>query len=157
MVLSFSNVPMSALDDGNFNSFFAAVTLKSDVSFELSGSANVTGRTPIGDVPISGIPFNVSSSLTGINGFGGSTGLSNVTITGSGGNGGNEYIESPLTTTLTNPSNISLDTVDISLGVTYNGTYIGRAAIQVGWVLTAPFTVSCPSRLSISPLGRTPS
>lgn len=132
MVLSFSDVPMSALDDGNFNSFFAAVTLKNDVSFELSGSANVTGRTPIGDVPISGIPFNVSSSLTGINGFGGSTGLSNVTITGSGGNGGNEYIESPLTTTLTNPSNISLDTVDISLGVTYNGTYIGRAAIQVG-------------------------
>lgn len=131
MTLSFSDVPLTALDDGNFDLFFAAVTLKTDVTFELSGSANVTGRTPIGDVPISGIPFNVSSSLTGINGFGGSAGISNVTITGSGGNGGNEYIVSPLTTTITNPSNISLDTVDISLGVNYKGTYIGRAAIQV--------------------------
>ena len=131
MILSFSSVPMNAIDDGNFNSFFAAVTLENAVSFELSGAANVTGRTPIGDVPISGIPFNVTSSLTGINGFGGSAGISNVTITGSGGNGGNEYIVSPLTTTLTNPSNISLETVDISLGVTYKGTYIGRAAIQV--------------------------
>ncbi|KAH9835153.1 uncharacterized protein C8Q71DRAFT_764402 [Rhodofomes roseus] len=130
MVLSFTSVPMNSLSDSNFNAFFAGVTLQNGVAFELSGAANTTARTPIGDVPISGIPFNVSSSLAGINGFGGTASISNVTITGSGGNGGDEYVVSPLTTTINNPSNISLDTDDISLGVTYQGTYIGRAAIQ---------------------------
>ena len=67
----------------------------------------------------------------GINAFGGSAGLSNFTVQGSGGNGGSEYIVTPLTTVLQNPSNVSLDTVGISLPVTYQNVVIGRAAINV--------------------------
>ena len=69
--------------------------------------------------------------VEGINSFGGTAALSNVTVTGSGGNGGDEFIVSPLQTTLQNPSNVSLDTVDISLPVIFNGVTIGRAAINV--------------------------
>jgi len=54
-----------------------------------------------------------------------------VSVTGSGGTGGTEFVVAPLTTTLQNPSNISLDTVDISLPVIFNGVTIGRAAIDV--------------------------
>jgi Protein of unknown function (DUF3712) len=77
--------------------------------------------------------------LTGINSFGHAASLSNVSVQGSGGAGGNQYIISPLTTTLQNPSNITLDTVDISLPVIYKGVMIGRAAVSVSVLInTSP-------------------
>jgi hypothetical protein len=61
-------------------------------------------------------------------------------VTGSGGNDGSEFIVAPITTTLQNPSNISLKTVDVSLPVIYKGATIGRAAIDVS-VLMGPIYV----------------
>jgi len=107
-----------------------------EVSIQIRGTADVTARTEIGDVPISGIPIDVTSSLKGIGAFKHEAELSNVSVTGSGGQDGNEYIVSPLTTTLENPSNISLSTVDVSLGVMFEGTQIGRAVINVGFAST---------------------
>ncbi|KAI0072486.1 hypothetical protein K474DRAFT_1678619 [Panus rudis PR-1116 ss-1] len=128
--LSFSNQPLTSINNGAFESFFAAVTDTSSVDFGLSGTANVVAKTSIGNVPISGIPFDVDSNLKGINSFGGTAQLSNVSIAGSGGDGGTQFIKSPLTTTLTNPSNISLSTNNIALPVFYKGTQLGRAAID---------------------------
>ncbi|KAI0063538.1 hypothetical protein BV25DRAFT_1915044 [Artomyces pyxidatus] len=128
--ITFSNQTLQSLNDGAFAAFFAAVTDTAGIEFEVKGTADVVGRTPIGDVPIAGIPFNVTSALKGINGFGGTAVLSNVTVTGSGGNGGNEYINVRLLTTLQNPSNISLQTNDVSFPVVYNGVKLGRAAID---------------------------
>ncbi|KAF5389363.1 hypothetical protein D9757_004389 [Collybiopsis confluens] len=128
--ISWSDQPLKSLNNDAFNAMFAAVTLSGSVPLDLDGTAQVTAKTAIGNVEISGIPFNVSSSLGGINSFGGKAGLSNVTVSGSGGNGGNEYIVTPLTTTLDNPSNVSLQTVNIALPVLYEGTMIGRAAID---------------------------
>jgi hypothetical protein len=68
---------------------------------------------------------------SGINSFGGKAAINNVSITGSGGTNGNQYIISPLTTVINNPSNISLSTVDIALPVYYENTMIGRAAFNV--------------------------
>lgn len=56
---------MTALNDDAFDAVLAEVTLTASVSLELSGTTNVTAKTSIGDVPISGIPFNVTSSLAG--------------------------------------------------------------------------------------------
>lgn len=128
--LSFANETLQSLDNNAFGAFFAQVTDQKSADFTLSGNANIVASTPIGDVPISGIPFNVDSSISGINSFGGSAGLSNVTITGSGGTNGNQFIVAPLTTTLNNPSNISLTTVDISLPVMFDGVELGRAVIN---------------------------
>ena len=129
LALSFSDVPLTSVNDGAFGSFFAAVTDTSSVDFGLQGTANVVGRTSIGDVPISGIPFDVDTSLAGINAFGGTADLSNVSITGSGGDGGNQYIVSPLTTKLNNPSNISLTTNDIALPVIYSGVTVSSSNV----------------------------
>ena len=114
LTLSFSNQTLRSANNGAFESFFAAVTDTSSVTFELKGTANVVAETNIQNIPISGIPFDVQSSLKGIDGFGGTAKLSNVSITGSGGSGGNQFIVAPLTTTLINPSNISLNTTDIA-------------------------------------------
>lgn len=130
----------------------AAIADTQDIEFELKGSVNVVARTTIGDVPISNISFNVTSALkgkfpifwtflslfmaatyAGINSFGHTAGLGNVSITGSGGSGGNQYINAGLTTTLQNPSKISLQTNDLSLAVFYKDVKIGRAVINVGF------------------------
>ncbi|KAI9442265.1 hypothetical protein H4582DRAFT_1809416 [Lactarius indigo] len=131
----FSKQPLQSLNSVAFAGFFAAVTDTQGVEFELKGSADVVARTTIGDVPISNIPFNVTSALRGtlprIDSFGHTAGLSNVSITGSGGNGGNEYVNADITTTLQNPSNISLQTNDVSLAVYFKNVKIGRAAINI--------------------------
>lgn len=63
--------------------------------------------------------------------------LSNTNVNGSGGDGGNQYITSPVTTSLQNPSNVSLQTNNIGLPVIYNGVQLGRAAINVSCDHTA--------------------
>ncbi|KAJ7782963.1 hypothetical protein B0H16DRAFT_1494883 [Mycena metata] len=130
LVVQFTDLPLVAQTDNGFELLFAVVTLTPEADFVLSGSANISARTSIGDVPITGIPFNVNSAMTGINSFGNTASLSNVSVTGSGGDGGDEYVVAPLTTKLNNPSNVSLDTVDISLPVIFQGVTIGRAAIN---------------------------
>jgi len=79
--------------------------------------------------------LSINLLIIGIGSFGGTASLSNVLVTGSGGAGGSEYIISPLKTTLQNPSNISLDTVDIELPVVFKGVTVGRAAISVRYIL----------------------
>lgn len=44
---------------------FAQVTDKNSADLGLSGTVDVTVKTVIGDVPISGIAFDVTSSLAG--------------------------------------------------------------------------------------------
>jgi hypothetical protein len=79
--------------------------------------------------------------FSGINSFGHRAELSDVSVKGSGGNGGSEYIVSPLKTTLNNPSNITLNTIGISLPVIYNSVKIGRAVVDVCRCHTSsPFT-----------------
>jgi len=134
LVISFENQPLKSLNNDAFGSLLAGATLMDEVSVNIKGTADVTARTEIGDVPISGIPIDVMSSLKGIGGFNHEAELSNISVAGSGGQGGNEYILAPLTTTLENPSNISLSTVDVSLGVMYEGTQVGRAVINVSFV-----------------------
>ncbi|KAI0321180.1 hypothetical protein OF83DRAFT_1280620 [Amylostereum chailletii] len=128
--ITFSNQTLQSLNNDAFSSFFGRVTDTSTVEWELKGSADVVARTTIGDVPIGDIPFNVSTTISGINAFGGTAGLNNVSVVGSGGNGGNEYIRTTLTTTLQNPSNVSLQTNDLSFSVIYKDTKLGRATID---------------------------
>ena len=134
LVISFENQPLKSLNNDAFGSLLADATLMDEVSIQIKGTADVTARTEIGYVPILGINFNVTSSLRGIGDFNNEAGLSNVSVTGSGGQGGNEYIVASLTTTLENPLNISLSTVGVSLGVMYEGIQVGCAVISVSFV-----------------------
>ncbi|KAG8213768.1 hypothetical protein J3R82DRAFT_10478 [Butyriboletus roseoflavus] len=106
--ISFHDVPLESLNDTAFEAMFSEVTDKSSATFDLSGTPDVTAKTSIGDVPISGIPFDVSSTLQGINSFGGTAAINNVSITGSGGT----------------------NVVDITLPVYYENVMIGRAAFN---------------------------
>lgn len=128
--ISFDKLPLRSLNNAAFATFFALVTDTASVVAELSGTSNVVARTAIGLVPISGIPFDVQSTIKGINSFGHAVSISDVSVAGSGGAGGNQWITIPLTTHLTNPANISLETRDIDLPVFYKDVFVGRAEIK---------------------------
>jgi len=134
LVISFENQPLKSLNNDAFEKLLASATLTDEVSVRVKGTADVTARTEIGDVPVSGIPIDVTSSLKGAATFNHEVGLNNITVIGSGGQGGNEYVVGQAMATLENPSNISLSTVDVSLAVIYEGTYIGRAVMNVSCV-----------------------
>jgi hypothetical protein len=63
--ISFTDVPLQSLNNGAFQQLFAGVTLTPDLEVELRGAADVVARTNIGDVPIAGIPIDVTSHLKG--------------------------------------------------------------------------------------------
>jgi hypothetical protein len=65
LVISFQNQTLQSLNNDAFEAFFAAVTDTASVQTNLTGSANIVGRTAIGDVPIQGVPFNVITTLAG--------------------------------------------------------------------------------------------
>ncbi|TBU23049.1 hypothetical protein BD311DRAFT_704566 [Dichomitus squalens] len=130
LLLSFDKQTMRALDDAAFSQFMATVTTTSNVDLQLKGSTDVVARTAVGDVPISGIPIDVITSIKGIDSFGHGTVLNNFSITGSGQDNTGPFIKAPLTTALSNPSNISLQTVGVELPVFYQDVMLGRAVID---------------------------
>jgi hypothetical protein len=64
--ISFKDIPLKSLNNAAFAQLFAGVTLTQDLEVGLKGTAAVTARTKAGDVPISGIPFDVISHLKGV-------------------------------------------------------------------------------------------
>ncbi len=130
LILTFENQTLQSLNNGAFEAFFAVVTDTQGIEFDLKGAADVVARTTIGDVPISDIAFDVTTSLKGINAFNKAATLSNVSITGSGHDDHGAYVKSPLTTSLENPSNISLQTINVALPVYYKEVLLGRAVLD---------------------------
>ncbi|KEI38050.1 uncharacterized protein L969DRAFT_18838 [Mixia osmundae IAM 14324] len=147
LVLSFMNETLNAVTQGAFNNFFRDVTDTTGVTFDLSGFADVVAKTAIGNVPIPQIPFGsstqfptvaaVTSSLVGINSFGGTATIPNTPITIGTGNTdfstdpGTGYIRITIDpVTLSNPSNISVFTNQVALPVLYTGVATGRAIIN---------------------------
>jgi len=65
LVIAFKDTPLKALNPTAFATLFAGVTLRPTVDVEIQGKADVIVRTPIGDIAISNIAFDVHSQLTG--------------------------------------------------------------------------------------------
>lgn len=63
--IAFTDIPLQALNPTGFVTLFAGVTLKPSLEVDVTGSADVIARTPIGDVAIKGIPIGVKSELNG--------------------------------------------------------------------------------------------
>ncbi len=116
-----------AVDRPNFQAFFAQLTDTPRGQFDLRGGTDVVAKTVIGNIPIGGIPFNVTTTLAGINSFNGVATLSQVTVS----SGTPAFLWVPLTVALTNPSNLTVFTNEVFLPVIFSGTFVGRAEIPV--------------------------
>ncbi len=118
------------MNNDAFSQFFKTVTTTPNAELQLKGSADVVARTSIGDVPISGIAIDVTTSMKGLNAFDHGASLNNFAISGSGQDDNGPFIKASLTTELNNPSNISLQTVDVKFPVYYQGVMLGHAVLD---------------------------
>ncbi|KAG2351241.1 hypothetical protein BDR07DRAFT_1386341 [Suillus spraguei] len=59
-------VTLAVTSGGAFEAMFSQATYKDSTDLELSGAADGTTETPVGDVPISGTAFDVASSIAGL-------------------------------------------------------------------------------------------
>jgi hypothetical protein len=69
--MGFKNVPFNVYGDKhpNFAQFLADTTMAKNETFQLIGSANTTASTAIGTLVIQDIPFNLDTSLAGLQGL----------------------------------------------------------------------------------------
>lgn len=104
---------------------------ESSVAFGLAGYADIVARTSVGDIPISDVRFSVTTHLGGSESFGSSATLSDITISGSGKEDGNEYIVMPLNVAMRNASNIHWEIANVQLAVYYEDVQIGRLLVKV--------------------------
>lgn len=131
--LSFRDQTIMSLNNAQFQLFLATLANTTGATFEVFGSTSVVAATQIGNPTITGIPFNVSTSLIGVNSFDGSATVSYVAVN----DPTDAYIGINLVAGLYNPSNLTLFTNAVSLPTVYR-TYdvvIGRATIpQLGLI-----------------------
>ncbi|CAO1623850.1 unnamed protein product [Parajaminaea phylloscopi] len=125
LILTFKNQDIVSLNNGQFQAFFAKLTDTDRADFGLKGNTSVLAETHVGNIPITGIPFNVTSSLAGINSFNHQLATQNLLVA----SGQPQYIAINLDAILQNPSNLTVFTNDVSLPVVYKNVYVGRAVI----------------------------
>lgn len=114
-----------AVDRSSFQAFFAQLTDTPRGTFDMRGGVDVVAKTVIGNIPISGIPFAVTTSLAGINSFNHVVTLSDAVVS----SGTPDFVWVPIKVTLTNPSNITVFTNEVFLPAIFRGVFVGRAEI----------------------------
>ncbi|KZP06644.1 hypothetical protein FIBSPDRAFT_1053416 [Athelia psychrophila] len=134
--VSFHNLPLTALSDPAMQELLETVTDTPLVNLTLEGSADVTAKTTIGNVPIATIPFNVQSSLAVVDVVAGGT---------------PDYLLITINTDLLNPSNITLETSSVTFALRFESVTIVSAIIDP--LLLVPGNVICATQVHYSPQG----
>ncbi|KAF8502969.1 hypothetical protein JB92DRAFT_3098854 [Gautieria morchelliformis] len=100
--LTFSDVPFAVFSDNFavFEQFLMQTTISSSETFELSGAANTDASTAIGTLSLTGINFDVSTTIAGLQGLNTKPAVvSNLDVN----HGFSDFPLIKVTTTLTNP------------------------------------------------------
>ncbi|KAF8485430.1 hypothetical protein JB92DRAFT_3101521 [Gautieria morchelliformis] len=100
--LTFSDVPFAVFSDkfAVFEQFLMQTTISSSETFELSGAANTDTSTAIGTLSLTGINFDVSTTIAGLQGLNTKPAVvSNLDVN----HGFSDFPLIKVTTTLTNP------------------------------------------------------
>ncbi|KAI8340946.1 hypothetical protein BC941DRAFT_347764 [Chlamydoabsidia padenii] len=120
----FNNVPFKVYDgaQGLFSEFLNALTQATNATFGLAGTSNALATTPIGDIQLDGVPFDVQTQMAGFANFQGKSQIVSLSVTG----GTKDYAIISATVALTNPSQITITVGDI------NFSALGPGGISVG-------------------------
>ncbi|KAF8523830.1 hypothetical protein JB92DRAFT_3093957 [Gautieria morchelliformis] len=111
--LTFSDVPFAVFSDkfAVFKQFWMQTTISSSETFKLSGAANTDASTAIGTLSLTGINFNVSTTIAGLQGLNTKPAVvSNLDVN----HGFSDFPLIKVTTTLTNPSNLTISMGDVA-------------------------------------------
>ncbi|OZJ03376.1 hypothetical protein BZG36_04495 [Bifiguratus adelaidae] len=112
---------------GAFNSFSAQLTLDSKVNFTAVGNASVQANTTIGHVTLTGIPFNTSTYLQGLQGLAAKPPtINSLDVV----NGQSTHLDLALGLTVNNPSNLKISTGDVTLAFLYQTSNLGAVTMS---------------------------
>ncbi|CAG8502640.1 14080_t:CDS:2 [Funneliformis caledonium] len=127
---SFDPIPfkVSSGSEETFDEFSKSLTLESSVTVKMKGVANSIAKTPVGDVEIKGIEFEVQSTLAGIQGLKTKPAVVNSLVV-KGGTAENMLIE--LSVSLFNPSNVKIDMGgDVIFDLLFQEQFIGKVVME---------------------------
>ncbi|KAI8149166.1 hypothetical protein BJV82DRAFT_209280 [Fennellomyces sp. T-0311] len=123
-----NNVSIQALADKEplFNDFTYALTASDLYSFQVGGNASTKTTTPIGNITLSGISFEVPTSLHGLQFLNSTpTVINGVDVTG----GTPENLLLSINVTMDNPSDFSIYTGDVSFAFLASGEQLGGVTL----------------------------
>ncbi|KAF8977331.1 hypothetical protein BGZ46_007471 [Entomortierella lignicola] len=110
-----------------FDTFVNSLTIGSTQNFTVQGAAGTVAQTPIGEVQITGVPFNSAVSLAGLQGLKTQpTVINGLTVIG----GLTTGLEIALNLTMFNPSELTIDTgagdnAIVTFALQYEGDSVG--------------------------------
>ncbi|KAF9992742.1 hypothetical protein BGZ80_003570 [Entomortierella chlamydospora] len=111
----------------DFDTFVNTLTIGSSENFTVQGAAGTVAQTPIGQVTITGVPFNAGVALSGLQGLKTNpTVINGLTVIG----GLTSGLEIALNLTMTNPSSLTIDTgvgdsAIVTFALQYEGDNVG--------------------------------
>ncbi|CAI2185331.1 8211_t:CDS:2 [Funneliformis geosporum] len=127
---SFAPTPFKVANgaENTFDDFSKRLTLESRVNIKMKGVANSIAKTPVGDVEINGIEFEVQSTLAGIQGLKTKPAVVNsLVVTG----GTTEHMLIELSVALFNPSNVKIDMGgDVIFDLFFQEQLIGKVVME---------------------------
>ncbi|KAI8149169.1 hypothetical protein BJV82DRAFT_663501 [Fennellomyces sp. T-0311] len=123
-----SNVSITALTgkESLFNDFTYALTASDLYSFQVGGNASTKTTTPIGNITLSGISFEVPTSLHGLQFLNSApTVVNSVDVIG----GTPENLLLAINVTMENPSDFSIFTGDVTFAFLASGEQLGNVIL----------------------------
>ncbi|KAE8231424.1 hypothetical protein CF326_g3562 [Tilletia indica] len=148
--LQFQNVPLASPNSAHsqFSQFLADTTARDRVFFGLNGLTTTGASTAAGFVTISDIPFDVDTSLAGLQNLNARPAVvSQLDVF----RGYPDYLEIRLITSLFNPSNITIGTGTVQFNTDYQGQVIGQAVLTD--LVLVPGVNEVPTQLRYAPRG----
>ncbi|KAF7727125.1 hypothetical protein EC973_007986 [Apophysomyces ossiformis] len=113
--------------DQAFNGYTYALTASDLYSFQVGGNATTKTQTPIGPITLSGISFEVPTSLHGLQFLNSTpTIINSLDVTG----GTNEALQLSINVTMSNPSDFSISTGDVSFNMLADGQKLGVVTLS---------------------------
>lgn len=150
MTLMFKNVPL-AVSNGQhdaFSNFVADFTKLAHVIVNLHGFATALTDTAAGDLTISNIPFNLNTTMLGLQNLNAKpANISNLDVA----QGYPTYLIITVNTTLYNPSNTIVGAGDVTFSVLFQNHVLGTAFIKN--IVLYPGDNIVPTQIKYMPVG----
>lgn len=123
--LSFENIPLHALDKSAFRALFAALADTPSATFGVQGTTSLVAQLAIGAPMIRNVPINVSTTLQGID----SLQRKASVVDANAKYATPDYVAFEVIAQVTNPSNLTFITSDVSVPVRYNSSKTGNNVV----------------------------
>ncbi|KAG0308232.1 hypothetical protein BGZ98_008573 [Dissophora globulifera] len=128
-----------------FQTFNRDLTVGTDLAFNVIGNASVFANTSIGIVNLVNIPFNASTSLSGLQSLANpAPTITSLQVV----SGTTEALTLAITVVIVNPSSISLNAGDVVLDLVYKGVNLGTVTMPNLAIVPGANTVNASSTIN---------